>query len=87
MPVCSRCTGIYLGIFLSLLTLILLERRIKGEFPSLKMVLVSVGAFLLMGVDVVLSTLDLIQSNNMIRLATGFIDGMVYGTSSISTGQ
>ena len=75
MPVCSRCTGIYLGIFLSLLMLILLERRIKGEFPSLKMVLVSVGAFLLMGIDVVLSTLDLIQSNNVIRLITGFITG------------
>ncbi len=75
MPVCSRCTGIYLGIFLSLLTLVILERKIKGELPSLKMVLVSVGIFLLMGVDVVLSTLDLIQSNNIIRLSTGFMTG------------
>jgi uncharacterized membrane protein len=75
MPVCSRCTGIYLGIFLSLLVLILLERKIKGEFPSLKIVLISVGVFLLMGVDVVLSTFNLIQSNNIIRLVTGFLSG------------
>lgn len=75
MPVCSRCTGIYLGIILSLLTLVLLERRIKGEFPSLKMVLVCVGVFLLMGVDVVLSTLNLVRSSNTIRLVTGFMTG------------
>ncbi|MCJ7665530.1 MAG: DUF2085 domain-containing protein [Actinobacteria bacterium] len=75
MPVCSRCTGIYLGIFLSLLTLVLIERRIKGEFPSLKIVLVSIGAFLLMGIDVVLSTFGFIQSNNIIRIITGFLTG------------
>ena len=75
MPVCSRCTGIYLGIFLSLLALILIERRVKGEFPSLKIVLVSVGAFLLMGLEVVSSTLGFIQSNNIIRMTTGFLMG------------
>ena len=75
MPVCSRCTGIYLGIFLSLLTLILLERKIKGELPSLKIVLVSVGVFLLMGADVVLSAFKLIQSDNVLRLSTGFLTG------------
>ena len=75
MPVCSRCTGIYLGIFLSLLALILIERRVKEEFPSLKIVLVSVGAFLLMGLEVVLSTLGFIQSNNIIRMSTGFLMG------------
>jgi len=75
MPVCSRCTGIYLGILLSFLALVLIERKIKGEFPSLKMVLVSVGVFLLMGADVVLSALGLIQSNNVIRMITGFMTG------------
>jgi uncharacterized membrane protein len=75
MPVCSRCTGIYLGIFLSLLALILIERKIKGEFPSLKIVLISVGVFLIMGLDVVLSTLGFIKSNNIIRMVTGFMSG------------
>ncbi|MCK5566931.1 MAG: hypothetical protein KAI62_03405, partial [Actinomycetia bacterium] len=45
------------------------------EFPSLKIVLVSVGAFLLMGLEVVLSTLGFIQSNNIIRMSTGFLMG------------
>ena len=75
MPVCSRDTGIYLGIFISLITIILLERRIKGEFPSLKIVLTTVGVFLIMGLDVVLSFLRIIESNNIIRLITGFLTG------------
>jgi len=75
MPVCSRDTGIYLGIFISLITIILLERRIKGEFPSLKIVLVTVGVFLIMGLDVVLSFLGIIESSNIIRLITGFLTG------------
>jgi uncharacterized membrane protein len=75
MPVCSRCTGIYLGIFISLITIILLERCIKGEFPSLKIVLTTVGIFLIMGLDVVLSSLGIIESNNIIRLITGFFTG------------
>lgn len=75
MPVCSRDTGIYLGIFISLITIILLERRIKGEFPSLKIVLTTVGVFLIMGLDVVLSFLGIIESNNIIRLITGFFTG------------
>jgi uncharacterized membrane protein len=75
MPVCSRDTGIYLGIFISLITIILLERRIKGEVPSLKIVLVTVGIFLIMGLDVILSLLGIIESNNIIRLITGIFTG------------
>jgi len=75
MPVCSRCTGIYSGIFLSLLVIVLLERKIKGEFPSLKIVLAAVGIFLLMGAEVVLSMLGLIESSNIIRLITGLLTG------------
>lgn len=75
MPVCSRCTGIYSGIFLSLLVIVLLERKIKGELPSLKIVLAAVSIFLLMGLDVVLSMLGLIESGNIIRLITGLLTG------------
>lgn len=75
MPVCSRCTGIYAGIFLSLLVIVLLERKIKGELPLLKTVLAAVGIFLLMGAEVVLSMLGLIESGNIIRVVTGFLTG------------
>ena len=64
-----------MGIFISLITIILLERCIKGEFPSLKIVLTAVGVFLIMGLDVVLSFLRIIESNNIIRLVTGFFVG------------
>jgi len=75
MPVCSRCTGIYLGIFLSLITIILLERKIKGKLPSLKIMLVSVGTILIMGADVTLSAMGIIESSNIIRFITGFTAG------------
>ncbi|MEE8324289.1 MAG: DUF2085 domain-containing protein [Candidatus Humimicrobiaceae bacterium] len=75
MPVCGRDTGIYLGIFISLITIILLERRIKGEIPSLKIFLITMGIFLIMGLDVVLSFLGIIESSNIIRFITGFLTG------------
>ena len=75
MPVCSRCTGIYSGIFLSLIVIVLLERKIKGELPSLKIVLSAVGVFLFMGAEVVLSMLGLIESGNVIRLVTDLLTG------------
>ncbi|MFC2145698.1 DUF2085 domain-containing protein, partial [Actinomycetota bacterium] len=87
MPVCSRDTGIYLGIFISLITIILIERRRKGEVPSLKIILITVGVFLIMGLDVVLSFLGIIDSNNIIRLITGFFTGwfMVFLLLSLAT--
>ncbi len=75
MPVCGRDTGIYLGIFISLITIILLERRIKGEIPSLKIFLITMGVLLIMGLDVVLSFLGIIESSNIIRFITGFLTG------------
>ncbi len=75
MPVCGRDTGIYLGIFISLITIILLERCIKGEIPSLKIFLITMGVLLIMGLDVVLSFLGIIESSNIIRFITGFLTG------------
>jgi len=49
--------------------------KLTGEFPSLKIVLTTVGIFLIMGLDVVLSFLGIIESNNIIRLVTGFFTG------------
>lgn len=75
MPVCSRCTGIYIGVFLSLLLMVLIERRIKGELPSQKTVMAAVGVFLIMGAEVMFSMFGLIESSNIIRLATGILTG------------
>ncbi len=75
MPLCSRCTGIYIGFFFSLVVIIILEREVKGEFPSVKIIAMAAGVILLMGLDVVASTLKFFDSNNYIRFVTGFLAG------------
>jgi|GEM_PF-844494 len=75
MPVCSRCTGIYLGFLFSLVILLLIERRIKSEVPSTK-VLVSIAATVLfIGLDIFLTSYGIVEPNNFIRFITGFIVG------------
>ncbi len=75
MPMCSRCTGIYIGFLFSLAAVLIIERRTKGEFPSVKTALVTIGIILIMGLDVVVSTLKIYSSNNYIRCITGFLVG------------
>ncbi len=75
MPLCSRCTGIYVGFIFSLVVIILIERRVKGEFPSVKTVVFTLAAILLMGLDAAVSALKFFDSNNYIRFITGFLAG------------
>ena len=75
MPLCSRCTGIYIGFFFSLIAVIIIERRVKGEFPSVKIILTAAAVILLMGLDVVSSLLKISDSNIYIRFTTGFLAG------------
>ena len=77
MPMCSRCTGIYVGFLFSLVAILVIERRIKGEFPSVKTALITTGIILIMGLDVIVSTLKIYSSNNYIRFITGFLVGWV----------
>jgi uncharacterized membrane protein len=75
MPVCSRCAGIYLGFLLSLVFIVVLERAVKGEFPSVKMTVTAVGVFLVMGGEAALSTFRIIESFAVVRFITGFMTG------------
>lgn len=75
MPLCSRCTGIYIGFIFSLVVIILIERRVKGEFPSVKTVAFVLAAILLMGLDAAVSALKFFDSNNYIRFTTGYFAG------------
>lgn len=77
MPMCSRCTGIYIGFIFSLLAIILFDRKIKSEIPSIKIFIILIFAFLLMGADAVLSTFKIIGANNYVRFITGFLVGWV----------
>jgi uncharacterized membrane protein len=75
MPLCSRCTGIYVGFLFSLVAIIIIERRVKGEFPSVKAIAAALCVILLMGLDAGASALRFFTSNNYIRFATGFLAG------------
>jgi uncharacterized membrane protein len=82
MPLCARCTGIYLGVMTGLLILIASGRRrvCKMPIPGVNIVL---GLFIIaMGIDGVNSYATLIpglphlyEPNNTLRLTTGLLCG------------
>jgi uncharacterized membrane protein len=75
MPLCSRCTGIYIGFIISLIIIIIIDHYIKSEAPSFKIIIMVIAALLLMGIDIALSFYGFIKSNNYIRFSTGFFAG------------
>jgi uncharacterized membrane protein len=75
MPLCSRCTGIYIGFIISLIIIIFVDHYIKSEAPSFKIIIIVIAALLLMGIDVSLSFYGFIKPNNYIRFSTGFFAG------------
>ncbi len=81
-PLCARCSGMYLGMLMSLLYLLRFGRR--TEFPPLKITLPLSLFFLAFGVDGLNSFLQffpnargLYQPENYLRLATGAGLGML----------
>jgi len=75
MPVCSRCTGIYIGFIFSIIVILVLERKVKISIPSFKIITVLVIFAFFMGLDSVLATLRIIEPNNYTRLITGYLVG------------
>ena len=87
MPLCARCTGIYLGIALVYSVLLLAGRGRWSELPSLPMLLIF-GLFVaLMGVDGLNSyshffpdAPHLYEPRNWLRLTTGMGVGLAMGS-------
>lgn len=75
LPLCSRCTGIYAGFLLSVLFILIIERKIKASPPSNRQLIFVITVLMLMGVDVALTTYSVIEPNNYIRFITGFLTG------------
>ena len=75
MPVCSRCTGIYIGFIFSIIVILVLERKVKISIPSFKIITVLVIFTFFMGLDSVGATLRIIEPNNYTRLITGYLVG------------
>jgi len=75
MPLCSRCTGLYLGFVFSLIVLLALERKIKTGLPKRKIITALIVLFCLMAVDSVLTFFKAVTVSNAARFATGFSVG------------
>ena len=78
MPVCSRCTGIYIGFIFTLLMILLADRRLKIVLPGKKIIAALIGFFALMVLDVFLSAIRVLPAgaDNIIRFLTGYFTGM-----------
>lgn len=83
LPLCARCTGIYLG---ALLSLVVLGRKRLGALPPRWIVVVLIGFIGVMAFDGVNSYLTffpglphLYEPQNGLRLVTGTFDGLAVG--------
>lgn len=83
IPVCVRCFGIYLGLFLALIFLFL--RKSIVNIPNKKEVILIIFLVLPMAVDGFVQLLTSYQSNNPLRFITGLLFGIgiIYGFSPL----
>lgn len=83
LPLCARCTGIYLGALLGLVTMAALGRTRFGALPRRPVLLVLIGFVGIMGIDGINSYSTffpglphLYQPQNWLRLVTGTLNGL-----------
>lgn len=84
MPLCARCTGIYLGAFFTLVALAALGRGRVGGLPTTPILVVLIGFIGAMGVDGLNSYAgffggrvpQLYEPSNELRLVTGTLCGV-----------
>ncbi|MGC8782455.1 MAG: DUF2085 domain-containing protein [Anaerolineae bacterium] len=84
LPLCARCSGTYLGALAGLGALLGLGRGRAGRFPARKFLPVF-GAFMAAWavdglnsyLDLFLGTTFLYEPNNLLRLITGTLEGLV----------
>jgi len=75
MPLCSRCTGLYLGLLFSLVVLLALERKMKAGLPGRKIITALIVLFCFMAIDSALTFFKAVEVNNTVRFTTGFSVG------------
>lgn len=87
LPLCARCTGMYLGVFLSLVAFWLKGRLRRTELPPWPILLTLLGFIGLMAVDGLNSFLHffanaphLYPPQNWLRLLTGLGTGLAMGS-------
>jgi len=83
LPHCARCTGTYLSALISYIMLGILGRGRRNRLPDLRLMMALLAFIGLWAVDGINSYVSLIQEepflyepSNLIRLATGLLQGM-----------
>jgi len=74
MPICARCTGIYLGLLASLLAF-----RLIPLLRERVMRIVAIIAIIPLALDGLTQLTGLRESVNPVRIATGVIAGLAFG--------
>lgn len=75
LPVCSRCSGIYLGFFISAIILFATFRKKESELPPLYIFVILILFILSTVIDGFLSYFGPFGTNNLSRFITGFLCG------------
>jgi len=75
MPVCSRCSGIYIGFLFTIVFLFISFRKKESDLPPVYVIIIAIVFILSAVVDGILSYLGYYETNNIIRLATGYMFG------------
>lgn len=85
-PLCARCTGMYLGVFLIFFLLWLSGRLHRGGMPKTAILLILFGFVAIMGIDGINSyshffpnAPHLYEPRNWLRLLTGMGTGLMMG--------
>lgn len=86
LPLCARCTGMYLGVSLTFIVLALAGRRRWSYLPPLRVVLVLIGFIGLLAIDGINSYSHFFpnlphvyEPRNWLRLLTGLGAGLAMG--------
>lgn len=77
MPICARCTGIYIGVFTTILYILLTKRYKSNMIPNIPISLLLFFLLSPMAFDGVSSYLHLRPSDNFLRIVTGIPFGIV----------
>jgi uncharacterized membrane protein len=82
-PLCARCTGMYLGVLLGLIFLVVRRRTHAARLPGAAIVSMLIGFITIMGIDGVNSTISIIpgapqlyHTTNVHRIVTGTLYGL-----------
>jgi uncharacterized membrane protein len=75
IPLCSRCTGIYMGFMVAAFILFLMFRARQSELPPLYVIIILAFFFLSTLIDGLASYLGLYITNNILRFSSGALCG------------